>query len=76
MKEMVISIQGLYDVYTFIEKAQAVDGDVTIKRGRYCADAKSILGVFSIDMSQDVTVIYPESAVDFETFIELFKVNR
>lgn len=76
VKEKVISIQGLYDVYTFIDKAQAVDGDVTIKRGRYCADAKSILGVFSIDMSQPVTVSYPVSATDFDEFCEQFKVNR
>ena len=76
MKEMIISIHGLYDVYTFIEKAQSVEGDVTIKRGVYCADGKSALGVLSIDMSQNVTVTYPASALEFEDFIEKFKVNR
>ena len=76
MKEMIISIHGLYDVYMFIEKAQAVEGDVTIKRGVYCADGKSALGVLSIDMSQNVTVTYPTSALEFEDFIEKFKVNR
>lgn len=76
MKEKVISIQGLYDVYSFISKAQTVDGDVTIRRGRYCVDAKSILGVFSIDMSQQVTVIFPSSAVEFDQFCEQFKVDR
>ena len=57
MKEMIISIKGLQDVYNFISKAQAVDGDVTVKRGRYTIDGKSVLGVFSLDMSQDITVI-------------------
>lgn len=76
MKEIIISIQGLYDVYSFIEKAQAVDGDVTIRRGRYCVDAKSVLGVFSIDMSQQVAVTFPSSAVEFDQFCEQFKVDR
>ena len=76
MKELVISIKGLHDVYTFISKAQAVDGDVTVTRGRYAVDGKSVLGIFSLDMSQDVTVTYPKDAFDFEDFIEQFKVDR
>ena len=76
MKNMLISIKGLNDVYKFIQTAQTVDGDVTITRGRYSVDAKSILGVFSLDLSQDVTIEYPESATEFETFITQFKVDR
>ena len=76
MKNMIISIHGLYDVYTFIQKAQTVNGDVNIKRGVYCVDGKSALGVLSIDMSQDVTVTYPASAKKFEEFVTQFKVNK
>ena len=76
MKELVISIKGLHDVYTFISKAQAVDGDITVTRGRYAVDGKSVLGIFSLDMSQDVTVTYPETATEFEEFILNFKVDR
>ena len=72
----IISIKGLNDVYNFISKAQTVEGDITIKRGRYCVDAKSVLGVFSVDMSQDVTVIYPDTAIEFEEFCEQFKVSN
>lgn len=76
MKTMTISIKGLNDVYSFIKVAQEVEGDVTVSRGRYSVDAKSVLGVFSLDMSQDVTVEYPEVATDFETFISQFQVGR
>jgi len=76
MKEMIISIKGLQDVYNFISKAQAVDGDITVKRGKYTVDGKSVLGIFSLDMSQDVTVIYPASAVEFNQFCEQFKVSK
>ena len=76
MKEIIISIKGLNDVYKFVEKAQSVDGDVTVRRGRYNVDGKSVMGIFSIDMSQDVTVIYPASAVEFDQFCEQFKVSK
>ena len=76
MKTMIISIKGLNDVYKFIQAAQEVEGDVTVSRGRYSVDAKSVLGVFSLDMSQDVTVEYPQVATSFEAFISQFQVDR
>ena len=76
MKEMVISIKGFNDVYSFLKQARTVKGDVIVKRGVYCADAKSILGILCIDMSQGVTIMYPESAIKFEYFIKQFKVDR
>lgn len=76
MKTMIISIKGLNDVYEFIKMAQEVDGDVTISRGKYSVDAKSVLGVFSVDMSQDVTIEYPSTAIEFENFIAQFEVSR
>lgn len=76
MEQMVISIKGLNDVYTFVSRAQSVDGDVTVTRGRYTIDGKSVMGVFSIDMSQSVTVTYPATAEEFKTFILQFKVDR
>ena len=76
MREMIVSIKGLNDIYNFIAKAQKVDGDIIVRRGRYVIDAKSILGIFSLDMSQNITITYPETALDFEKFIQQFKVNR
>ena len=46
-----IKISGISDATTLVTKASAVEGDVTITRGRYSIDAKSIMGVFSIDLS-------------------------
>lgn len=73
MVSCIISISGLKDVYDFIKEAAKVEGDVTLKRGKYVVDAKSFLGVLSIDVSQDTTISYPEDAVDFDTYIKQFK---
>ena len=73
MVSYIISINGLTDVYDFIKEASKVEGDVTLKRGKYVVDAKSFLGVFSIDVSQDTTIVYPEDAVEFDKYIARFR---
>ena len=73
-KDKVINIKGLTDVYNFIAEATKVAGDVLIKRGKFVVDAKSVMGVFSIDMSNNVTVIYPTDAEDFDKFLKQFEV--
>ena len=75
MEKMIISIHGINDVYEFIKQAIAVPGDVTVKRGKFVTDAKSIMGVFSIDMSQNVTIEYPASATEFKNFIKQFQLK-
>ena len=75
-KEKVISIKGLTDVYSFISEASKVMGDVLIKRGKFVVDAKSVMGVFSIDMSNHVTITYPVDANNFDEFLKQFEVSE
>ena len=41
-----IKISGISDATTLVTKASAVEGDVTITRGRYSIDAESIWEFF------------------------------
>ena len=70
-----IQITGLNDVYEFLRYATEVNGDITLIKGKYAVDAKSILGVFSIDMSDKITIEYPESAKEFDKYIQQFVVE-
>lgn len=74
MKSLNIKITGLHDVYEFLQHAAQVDGDVTLLRGKYAVDAKSILGVFSMDLSNEVVVQYPATALAFDEYILQFAV--
>ena len=67
-----IKIHGLADVAEFIQRASRVDGDVTLKRGKYVVDGKSLMGLMSIDVSQGVTVEYPNDATNFDEFLNQF----
>ena len=42
------------EVRQFVDLASSVDGEVMLKSGRWCINGKSILGVFSLDLSSDI----------------------
>ena len=76
MKKMYVAINTINKATEFVQKASQVDGDVICTKGRYTIDGKSIMGVFSIDISEGIIVEYPETATDFEEYISQFKVNK
>lgn len=72
-KNKFIKINSVTDVMNFVKEASKIEGDVTVLKGRYIIDGKSIMGVMSIDMSAGMTVEYPADAIDFENFISQFE---
>lgn len=73
MRSLFIKISSITDVSKLAAAASNVFGDVTVSKGRYAVDCKSIMGLFSLDMSSGATVEYPEDAKEFEEFIMQFK---
>ena len=76
MKKMYVAINTINKATEFVQKASQVDGDVICTKGRYTIDGKSIMGIFSIDISEGIMVEYPETATDFEEYLSQFKVNK
>lgn len=76
MKKMYVAINTINKVTEFVQKASQVDGDVICSKGRYTVDGKSIMGIFSIDVSEGIVVEYPETATEFEKYISQFKMNK
>ena len=72
-KSKFIKMNNVTDVMNFVKEASKIEGDVTVLKGRYIIDGKSIMGVMSIDMSTGMTVEYPTDAIDFENFISQFE---
>lgn len=75
MKTKYIRIYSINDATNLVKMAVNVEGDVTISRGKYVVDAKSLLGVISIDVSSGVTINYPEAATEFDQYISQFELN-
>ena len=77
MVKRLISMNGITDVTKMVTLAMMCDGDIVISSGRYAVDAKSILGVFSLDLTRGVNIEYPEELVgtEFDEFIKTFEIS-
>lgn len=61
MKSIKISLEMAQRVKEFVNVTQNFPQEILLKSGKYVVDAKSILGIFSLDLSQPLTVeIYSE----------------
>lgn len=41
-------------VKSFVTKANAYPGDLIVKNGKFCVDGKSIMGLFSLNLSDNL----------------------
>ena len=56
MKSVKISLQMAQNVKEFVRIVQDYPYEIDLKSDKYVVDAKSILGIFSLDLSKPVTV--------------------
>mgnify|MGYP001776170272 FL=1 len=54
MQKMKIKLEAINDVKEFVSAVTLCDYDVDLVSGRYSIDAKSIMGIFSLDLSRPV----------------------
>ncbi len=54
MKKVNIMLGTINDVKIFVNTVAKYDFDVDLVSGRYAIDAKSIMGIFSLDLSKKI----------------------
>ena len=54
MKSVQISLNSIDKVKSFVNKITKFDYDFDLVSGRYVIDAKSIMGIFSLDLSKPI----------------------
>lgn len=54
MKTIKISLNSIDKVKTFVNVINRFDAEFDLVSGRYVIDAKSIMGIFSLDISQPI----------------------
>ena len=65
MKTVKISLNSIDKVKSFVKTITKYDYDFDLVSGRYVIDAKSIMGIFSLDLSKPIELnIHSESNVD------------
>ena len=65
MKSVQISLNSIDKVKSFVNDLTKFDADFDLVSGRYVIDAKSIMGIFSLDLSKPITLnIHGDKEID------------
>ena len=65
MKTLQISLNSIDKVKSFVNDINRFDCDFDLVSGRYVIDAKSIMGIFSLDLSKPIDLnIHAEENID------------
>lgn len=68
MKEYTVKLNSIEQVKEFVALTNKCAFDVDLMSGRYAIDAKSIMGIFSLDLAKPLKMIVhadDEQAADF-----------
>lgn len=69
MKQYKIMLPSVADAKEFVAAAAKCDFDIDVYYNRVTIDAKSILGVLSLDLTRVLTVAFNGENEDFEEFL-------
>ena len=70
MKEKKILLTSIEEAKRFVTEASRCDFDVDVFCNRFTIDAKSILGVLSLDLARVLTVQMNGENEEFEAYLE------
>lgn len=75
MKVMSIRLTEINQVREFVELTSKYEFDVDLVSDRYTVDAKSLLGIYSLNLSKPLqVVIYGTDTEEYEKELERFKI--
>jgi phosphotransferase system HPr-like phosphotransfer protein len=71
-----IKLSAINDVKNFVNSVSKYDFDVELSSDRYSVDAKSILGIFSLDLSKPIGLnIHSDDCLEFLADINQYIVR-
>ena len=70
MMESTVKLNSIDDVKEFCALTNACKFDIDLLSGRYAVDAKSIMGIFSLDLTKSLKVVIHADAETAEDFLD------
>ena len=68
-----VLLSSINDVKNFVNIVSKYDYEIDLASGRYVVDAKSIMGIFSLDLSKPITVeIHSDDCADLADELKPF----
>ena len=73
MQTVQISLNSIDKVKNFVNAISKFDFDFDLVSGRYVIDAKSIMGIFSLDLSKPIDLNIHTEVSELESVMEVLK---
>ncbi|MCI5760204.1 HPr family phosphocarrier protein [Bilifractor sp. LCP19S3_H10] len=73
MQTVQISLNSIDKVKNFVNAISKFDFDFDLVSGRYVIDAKSIMGIFSLDLSKPIDLNIHTEGSELESVMEVLK---
>lgn len=73
MKTVQISLNSINKVKSFVNEITKFDNDFDLVSGRYIIDAKSIMGIFSLDLSKPIDLNIHANESDIDGILSILK---
>lgn len=70
MVELIIKLNMINDIKEFLNETRKIEADIDLYKGKHIVDAKSIVGVFTLDLSEPVKLVIHSND---ESLLEPFK---
>lgn len=70
MREIEISLDSIDKVKNFVSITTKFDAEIDLISGRYIIDAKSIMGIFSIDLSKPIRLRIHEGRENVDDILD------
>ena len=75
MKTPKIRLNGVDDIRAFVNAVATYEYDIDLRGGRYVVDGKSIMGIFSLDLSAPIEmVVYGDKEDELIARVQKFVV--
>ncbi|MEG0765511.1 MAG: HPr family phosphocarrier protein [Pseudoflavonifractor sp.] len=68
MQTFSVTLSSVTQVKTFVDAATRCESEIDVHSGRYLIDAKSIMGIFSLDLAKPIGVTFHGSDAEAALF--------
>ncbi len=76
MKTVKVRLSSIEAVRDFVEAVRKYDSEIDLASGRYVVDAKSIMGIFSLDLMNPITMtIHNDNCDDILNALKAYIVD-
>lgn len=75
MENKFIKLNTIKKIKEFVHLCECCSTPIEVRRGRWCVDGASLMGVMSLDLSEGATIVYEMGTPNTKRLIEWLEIN-